>query len=125
MARLASRRPWAGRFGLALLVLGITAASLWWGQRQEASLGAQLAALARPGDLHMLSSDHCGVCTAARQWFTQHGVAFSECSIEREPACAAAYEALRVPGTPVILVRGRAELGFNPQRLRERLLAGG
>jgi glutaredoxin len=108
-------------FGLVLLVLAISGASQWWGHRQEARLGERLARAATPGDLHMLSSDTCAICVVARQWFTQHGVAFSECSIERDPACRAEFERLQAPGTPVILVRGQPELGFNPSRLQSRL----
>lgn len=72
----------------------------------------------------MLSSDSCAICVVARQWFTRHGVHFSECSIEREPACRADFERLRAPGTPVIVVRGVPELGFNPTRLVARLEGG-
>ena len=110
--------------GLVALVLAISAASTWWGQRHEARLGEQVAALAAPGDLRMLSSDSCAICVVARRWFKEHGVAFSECSIERDAACRAQFEAMLAPGTPVILVRGRAQLGFDPARLLASLQAG-
>lgn len=114
----------ASLLGLVLLVLGISGASQWWGHHQEARLGEALARLAAPGDLRMLSSDSCGICAVARQWFTAHGVAYSECSIERDADCRAAFEQLRAPGTPVFLVRGQVELGFNPARLRARFETG-
>lgn len=114
----ASRRS---LFGLVLLILGISLASQWWGHRRHEALGEQVAALAGPGDLLMLSSDSCGICTMARTWFQQHGVRYAECSIERDADCRARFEALRAPGTPVILVRGQPELGFSPSRLRARL----
>jgi hypothetical protein len=47
-------------------------------------------------------------------------VAYTECSIERDAACKADFEASRSPGTPVLLVRRQVMVGFNP----ERLLAG-
>jgi len=105
---------------LGALVVAITAASTWWAGRQEAQVGAQVAALAGPGDIRMLSSDTCGICTMARGWFQKHGVAYTECSIERDAACKADFEASRSPGTPVLLVRRQVMVGFNP----ERLLAG-
>jgi len=114
----------ASLFGLVLLVLGISAASQWWSHRQEAGLGEELATLAGPGDLRMLSSDTCSICVLARQWLTQHRVRYTECSIERDAACKAEFEALRAPGTPVFVVRGQPELGFKPERLRERLTRG-
>jgi glutaredoxin len=111
----------ASLFGLVLLVLAISGASQWWGHRQEGQLGERMARTAVPGDLHMLSSDTCAICVVARQWFTRHGVAFSECSIERDPVCRADFDRLQAPGTPVILVRGQPELGFSPARLQTRL----
>ena len=38
--------------------------------------------------------------------------------------CAAAYQALRAPGTPVLLVRGQALLGFDPARIDGVLVHG-
>lgn len=84
-------------------------------------MGAHVASLVRPGDIRMLSSETCVICKQARNWFTEHKVAFSECLIERDPACRHDFEAAQAPGTPVILVRGRAQLGFNPQRLQAAL----
>lgn len=111
----------ASLLGLVALVLAVGAASQWWGHRQESSLGRSVAALAQPGDLMMLSSDTCTICVAARRWFDEYAVPYRECSIERDAACRQQFEALRAPGTPVILVRGQPELGFNPVRLRDRL----
>ena len=42
-------------------------------------------------------------------------VPFTECLIERDSRCAAAYTALMAPGTPVLLVRGQRLVGFNAQ----------
>lgn len=106
---------------LGALVVAITTASTWWAGRQEALTGRQVAALAQPGDIRMLSSDTCGICTMARGWFRQHGVAYSECSIERDAACQADFAATRSPGTPVLLVRRQTMVGFNPERLRAAL----
>jgi hypothetical protein len=110
--------------GLVAMILAISAASTWWGGQREAALGSEVAALAGPGDLHMISSDSCAVCVVARRWFIAHEVPFSECSIERDPACRARFDALGAPGTPVIEVRGRPQLGFAPERLRAALEGG-
>lgn len=109
--------------GLALLVLAALSAQAWWTARLRANVGAEVAALARPGDIHMLSSDSCGICDQARHWFITHRVPFTECSIERDSACRAAFDARRAPGTPVLLVRERVLLGFSPERLRAALAA--
>lgn len=114
----ASRRS---LFGLALLVLAITALSSWWAGRSEQALGARVASLAAPGDIRMLSSETCAICTVARRWFTEHRVAYSECLIERDTACRAEFDALGARGTPVLVVRGQPQLGFSPERLSAAL----
>ena len=106
---------------LVVLVLGISTANQWWVGRHEASQGERLAALAQPGDLHMLSSQTCAICREARLWLQRHQVRFSECIIETDAACAAQFEASRAPGTPVMLVRGQPQLGFDAQRIIDTL----
>ena len=103
--------------GVAAMLLAITAASQWWAGREARQVGAQVAALAQPGDIRMLSSESCAICVVARQWFVENRVAFSECLVERDAACRAEFEATRSPGTPVLLVRGQPQVGFNSQRL--------
>ncbi|MDT7836402.1 glutaredoxin family protein [Aquabacterium sp. OR-4] len=103
------------------LILATTAGVSWWQQQREARLGRELAAQARPGDIHMLSSTQCGYCTQARRWLQAQQVPFTECFVERDAACAAQFRALMQPGTPVLLVRGQVQLGFSPQQLRQRL----
>jgi glutaredoxin len=109
--------------GLALLVAAVAGAQQWWAAHRRGDVGGAVAPLARPGALHMISSDDCSICVVARRWFNTHGVAYTECSIERDAACRADFEARRAPGTPVLLVRGVPQLGFNPERLRAALEA--
>ncbi len=112
-----SRSGW----GLAVLVLAVLASQQWWADLQQQNIGERVAQLARPGDIHMLSSETCAICTVARDWLTQHRVPFTECLIERDAACRQALEATRSPGTPVLVVRGRPQVGFDPRRLRAAL----
>jgi glutaredoxin len=112
-------------FGLLALIVVVGALNQWWANRQAGEVGAQVAALASPGDIRMLSSDTCAVCISARAWFTRNHIAYGECSIERDAACRADFEALRAPGTPVIVVRGRPQVGFSPERLRQALAPAG
>jgi glutaredoxin len=103
--------------GLLALILAVGFASQWWAQRHTRSIGEQVAALAQPGDVRMLSSEFCPSCMVARRWFTEQKVAFDECYIERDPACMAEFQARQAPGTPVIIVRGQPQLGFLPERV--------
>ena len=107
--------------GVLALVLLVSAASSWWVGYQGRALGREVAALARPGDIHMVSSESCAICLQARRWFTQHRVAFSECLIERDPVCQQLLASTQSPGTPVMLVRGQPQLGFDPSRLKRAL----
>jgi glutaredoxin len=106
---------------LVAVVALAAAASQWWASRERLELGRQMAALAQPGDIRMLSSTTCGICTSARVWFKTHEVRFDECFIEKDADCRVLFEATRSPGTPVILVKGKPLVGFDPERIRRAL----
>ena len=110
--------------GLLALILAVTAASEAWRAWSARRVGQEAAALAKPGDIVMIASDTCAYCAQARHWFATHGVPYSECSIERDAACAERFAALLAPGTPVILVRDRPQVGFSPQRVVAALRGG-
>jgi glutaredoxin len=114
------------RSGLTVLalVLAVSAASEGWRAWSTDRVGTDVASLARPGDIEMIASDTCIYCVRARAWFNEHGVPFTECSIERDADCAARFAALRSPGTPVLLVRGHAQVGFSPPALAAALRGG-
>ena len=108
---------------LPLLVLvgtawaGVQMLGDWRGER----LGREVAHAARAGDIVMLSSETCVFCAEARRWFDTHGVAYRECFIERDAACAEAYRALQAPGTPTLVVRGQRIVGLDVQRIAQAL----
>lgn len=106
---------------LIAIVLVVGGATEMWRAWSGARVGTQVAALAAPGDIEMISSDTCPYCVKARAWFGEHGVAFSECSIERDADCAARFRAYMSPGTPLLLVRGNPQVGFSPQRVAKAL----
>jgi glutaredoxin len=106
---------------LVILVLTVSAASQWRQGHRERQLGREVAALAPPGDIHMLASESCAVCWMARTWFEEHKVSFSECMIETDAGCGAAFRANGAPGTPVVLVRGQAQVRFDPGQINRAL----
>jgi hypothetical protein len=116
------RRSWLILVGL---VLAVAALSKGWSAHQRNTVAQTLAATAQPGDIVMLSSTHCGICTQARQWFQANNVAFDECFVENNAACAERFQRLMAPGTPVIIVRGRAQLGFDPERIAAQMDSAG
>ena len=105
---------------ISVVVIGAAAMQgfAWWSRER---LGAQVAANAKPGDIHMIASVTCIYCAAARTWFDENRVPFTECEIERDAACAAKYNALMAPGTPVMLVLGKRLHGFSPQAIADVL----
>ena len=107
------------------LVLAAGAGMQWWGVGQERRQGERLAALARPGDIRMLSSQTCVYCGAARRWMVEHRVPFEECFIERDAPCQALYDATGARGTPTLLVRGQVQLGFDAAKLLAALWGRG
>lgn len=116
----------ARRFApLALAALAAWAGMQLLQQWRGDSLGREMAAEAKAGDIMMISSETCPFCEQARAWFDEHDVAFDECFIERDAACAAAYRALQAPGTPTLVVRGRRQVGFDAERVVKALKAAG
>lgn len=106
---------------LAALVLGVIAAMQGLEAWSRARLGAQVAASAKPGDIFMIASVTCIYCAAARAWFNANSVPFAECFIERDERCAAQYNALMAPGTPVMVVRGKRLVGFSARAVADAL----
>jgi glutaredoxin len=106
---------------LVALVLVVAGASEWWREHQAQLVGRELAQLARPGDISMISSTTCVFCTRARQFMTVQQVPFTECFIETDPACAQRYQVLGAQGTPTLQVRGQVQLGFSARAVREAL----
>jgi glutaredoxin len=99
--------------GLFVVLVGISTASSWWVRSQQQEAGEQVAQLAKAGDIQMFSSVTCGICAEARLWFTQNQIAFNECLIEKDAACRSNFERSGAVGTPLIVVRGQPQLGFN------------
>ncbi|MBC7727350.1 MAG: glutaredoxin family protein [Microbacteriaceae bacterium] len=110
---------------LALVVseLLVSGAAQWWRGLQVQQVGRELAQLARPGDITMMSSTACVFCNRARQFMTVQQVPFTECFIETDARCAQRYQALGARGTPTLLVRGQLQLGFSASALRDWLRA--
>jgi glutaredoxin len=108
-------------FVLIALVAVAALAREGWGEFRSQRWGAQIAQSARSGDIEMLSSVSCTYCDRARTWFRRHEVPVRECFIERDADCAARFTALQGPGTPLLLVRGQRQVGFDPARVAQAL----
>lgn len=108
------RRSWLRPLLIALAAWVLLQSWQSYNARQSA---VSLAALAKPGDIVMLSSETCAYCKSASRFMTQHQIPFSECFIETDAACAESYRVQQSPGTPTLLVRGQRLIGFDPERI--------
>ncbi|HEY8740515.1 MAG TPA: Uxx-star family glutaredoxin-like (seleno)protein [Candidatus Dormibacteraeota bacterium] len=64
------------------------------------------------------STPTCTYCAAAKRWFKEHGVAYTEFDVTRDPARAAEMQRLTGQNAvPVIRVGGQVMVGFDPLQL--------
>lgn len=116
--RRSSKRPLIGLLLVcAVAALGAEGVRAWV-QQQRAD---ELRAVARPGDIRMISQTTCVYCTKAREWLTRHEVPFEECFIDRDSECLAEYNRQGRNGTPMMLLRGEMQRGFDAQRVTASL----
>lgn len=75
----------------------------------------------------MYATTWCGVCRRARGFFKQHGVAYTERDVEKDPGAAAelrdkaAKAGVNARGVPVFDVAGRILAGFDEDALKRAL----
>jgi arsenate reductase-like glutaredoxin family protein len=69
----------------------------------------------------------CGACQQAKAWLRSQGIAYVEHDIEREPEAArqlttqAQQQGVPTGSIPIISVRGRLFVGFNPATINQAL----
>jgi len=106
---------------LTALIIGVCLAAEGLQTLTNNRLAASVRSRAQQNDIYMVSSVTCPYCAQARAWFSENKIPFRECYIERDEQCASQYRALMAPGTPVLLVRGRKIVGFNPRAIETAL----
>lgn len=70
-------------------------------------------------NLVMLSIDFCPACEAAKQYFKENGIEYTEYNLNESKRAREAYERLNGRGTPVLFINGKSMNGFHPQRFRQ------
>ncbi len=73
----------------------------------------------------ILSTTWCGVCTKAKAYLSQKGVAFREYDVERSDTGKREYKRLNGKGVPIILVGDQRMDGFNRSKLEAMLRKDG
>lgn len=120
--RPATRPTWRAWLSLAVLISviwGLSQALQWWRDQEQAERVAAVLQQHRPAahEVVMYTTSTCPYCGKARTWLTQHGVPFVECNVETSATCHQRYEQQGSPGVPLMQVRGRWHLGFEPEWL--------
>ena len=85
---------------------------------------APSAAAAR-AEVKMYSTDWCGYCRQAREFFARSGIRYTELDIEKSTSAHAEYKSLGGRGVPLIVVGDRRMSGFSEARLAQMLKAAG
>ena len=83
------------------------------------------AAAAARAEVKMYSTDWCGYCRQAREYFARNGIRYTEVDIEKSAAARSEYERLGGRGVPVILVGAQRMDGFGEARLSQMLKSAG
>ena len=79
------------------------------------------------GDVVLYGTSWCGSCKKAREWLTRKGVSFVDRDIEKDADAAAELArkaqaaGVQPRGVPVIDVRGKLILGFDPRQIDQAL----
>lgn len=104
---------------LSLLAVVAVVGGASWGARayERHQLGERVAAAAKAGDIEMYSATTCGICKQAKSWFDAHDVPVQSCEIDRDTACRDRFYALKGRGTPLFMVRGERQVGFDRERI--------
>ena len=94
-------------------------------RRMRISLAALMLAWLVPAtamasdNLLMFSIDFCPACEAAKRYFKEHGIEYTEYNLNESKRARQAYERLNGRGTPVLFINGKSMNGFHPQRFRQ------
>jgi mycoredoxin len=69
----------------------------------------------------MYTTKSCGYCARAREYFTAHGIHWTEIDIESSAQAAADFEALGGKGTPLIFIDKKRIFGFDQAQIESAL----
>jgi glutaredoxin 3 len=75
--------------------------------------------------IEIYTTDTCPYCVMAKKYFADNGLSFSEYNVSRNPAKAEEMvKRTGQMGVPVIIINGKAMVGFDRRKVTELLKAG-
>lgn len=67
------------------------------------------------------TAEWCGVCHAAKKYFSEHNVAYTEYDVEKSAKGRADYQRLHGKGVPIVLVGAARMDGFSAEQFEAML----
>lgn len=95
--------------------------------QQASATGAQGQPANATPEIVVYGAAWCGACNQAKAWMRSQGIPFVEHDIEREPTAAqelsarAREQGVPTGSIPIISIRGRLMVGFDPARINQAL----
>ena len=71
--------------------------------------------------VELFSTSWCPYCVKARQYLTDHGVAFQEFDIDKDPQAKQRYASLGGHGVPLAVINGQTVSGFSESTYNQLL----
>ncbi len=78
-------------------------------------------ASAGTNEVVMFMTSWCGYCRAARQYFSDNNIPYTEYDIERSSEGKQMYDQYNVRGVPVIVINGEVIIGFDQNAISAAL----
>ena len=109
-----------------LLLLVVIVAVAWqskslWKRQPQLDAATQAGHFQGQPEVVFYSASWCGYCNAAREFFKDNGIRFTEHDIESSAEGAEGYKNLGGGGIPIIMVGDETIRGFNESGLRKIL----
>lgn len=92
----------------------------WYVERPRNRVLLEQAGIYRRGEARepiIYGTDWCGHCAEARRYFTAHGIPFRDLDIEHDPEALRQYDAIGLPGVPVMVYEDMIWNGFSAESM--------
>jgi glutaredoxin len=68
-------------------------------------------------NVRIFTTERCGYCTKAKEYFSAKGIAYTEYDIDKSPSAKAEFKSHQGRGVPLIIVNGNKIFGFNKKAI--------
>lgn len=68
-------------------------------------------------DVRIFTTERCGYCTKAKEYFTSKGIGYREYDIDKSASAKAEFKSHQGRGVPLIIINGNKIFGFNKKAI--------